>query len=725
MFYSHEILTSPEYGVATIWLVATLGSKSVTRRLNRKTILDVDVPKACGAIMEPGAPMALRLQGNLLYGVSRVYSHQCGYTLTDAQAMHDKMKTMLKTLPGGGLDASAGKARPEQLILPYDPSFLPDSLPELILDLSSFNALTEVDQSAPTFFNWPKTPNLSQSVVSQNTSLQLSLPSDDNCAGGLGGFTSDTNTVEYGPRSIASERVRPFPLDEEAGVILQADFEFDEDGNIVELGATPQVGGISHSVAHSHHERGIMSDLGVCAEEDIIMDDQINMIEDGLEIGEKPEQNTRDAGHLPARSTPFPDMILDDEAAPEAHAVSMAQKQRAPKLIQADDQIGLRNSELAHLNQNFVELMAVASKQKLKNKLPTLSKKTAAFWVYGQGIGSVGNGVGKSHATHPLQYFSGEQLYNTLTATAASLSPKRVHDSIEDEEQEHIGRRVRARNDGQPADQMEFPNNDDLWNQDVEIGRHASSVLHDEGSFQMPWNVTASIHSSRQGSIARNILPGIGSVSDFSSRGFSDTGLLRPRSRLTSSSPLAGRGFPFDIEALDNLQLPGHEPEDVNMFEDFDISQYLHTEDEADHGGVARNNAVEAIAAEPRHASASLPTHGDDSQRSTLDQESLNFLDFLTAKIAALARADERDGQDLVHPSSSHFSGIKQTMHFSSLLPPAKTSRIVATQGLMHILALATKGLLTVHQDEAQYLGGEKYGELYLYGEIYLSLPEI
>ncbi|RAH84692.1 hypothetical protein BO86DRAFT_356290 [Aspergillus japonicus CBS 114.51] len=716
MFYSHEILTSPEYGVATIWLVATLGSKSVTRRLNRKTILDVDVPKACGAIMEPGAPMALRLQGNLLYGVSRVYSHQCGYTLTDVQAMHDKMKTMLKTLPGGGLDASAGKARPEQLILPYDPSFLPDSLPGLILDLSSFDALTEVDPSAPTFFNWPKTPNLSQSVVSQNTSVQLSLPSDDNYAGGLGGFASDTDTLGYGPRSIASERLRPLPLDEEAGVILQADFEFDEDGNIVELGATPPAGGISHSIAHSHHERGIASDLGVCAEEDIIMEDQINMVEDGFEMGERPEQNTRGAAHLPARSTPFPDMVLDDDSTSEAHEVSMAQRQRAPKLIQPDDQIGLRNSELAHLNQNFVDLMVIASNQKSKNKLPTLSKKNAAFWVYGQGIGSVGNGVGKSQATHPLHFFSGEQLYNTLTAAAASLSPKRVHDSIEDEGEEHIGRRVRARNEGQP---------DDLWNQDVEIGRHASSVLHDEGSFQMPWNITASIHSSRQESIARNILPGIGSVSDFSSHGFSDAGLLRPRSRLTSSSPLAGRGFPFDIEALDKLQLPGHELEDVNMFEDFDISQYLHTEAEAEHGRVDRNNAVDAIAAEPGPPSASLRTHGDDSQRSTLDQESLNFLDFLTAKIAALAPVDEGDGRDLVHPSSSYFSGIKRTMHFSSLLPPAKTSRIVATQGLMHILALATKGLLTVHQDEAQYLGGEKYGELYLYGEICLSLPEI
>jgi len=47
-------------------LVATLGSKSAARKVNRKAILDVDVPKACDTIMHPEAPMALRLQGNLL-----------------------------------------------------------------------------------------------------------------------------------------------------------------------------------------------------------------------------------------------------------------------------------------------------------------------------------------------------------------------------------------------------------------------------------------------------------------------------------------------------------------------------------------------------------------------------------------------------------------------------------------------------------------------------------
>jgi N terminus of Rad21 / Rec8 like protein len=47
--------------------VATLGSKSSLKTVTRKKILDVDVHKACNTILNPEAPMALRLQGNLLY----------------------------------------------------------------------------------------------------------------------------------------------------------------------------------------------------------------------------------------------------------------------------------------------------------------------------------------------------------------------------------------------------------------------------------------------------------------------------------------------------------------------------------------------------------------------------------------------------------------------------------------------------------------------------------
>lgn len=63
-------------------VVATLGSKSSLKKVTRKAILDVDVQKACDTIVAPEAPMALRLQSNLLSVPS---SNVCGSQLTQMQ----------------------------------------------------------------------------------------------------------------------------------------------------------------------------------------------------------------------------------------------------------------------------------------------------------------------------------------------------------------------------------------------------------------------------------------------------------------------------------------------------------------------------------------------------------------------------------------------------------------------------------------------------------------
>jgi meiotic recombination protein REC8 len=95
-------------------LVATIGPKSSTRRITRKAIQEVNVKKACKTILEPpGAPIALRLQGNLLYGVSRVYSHQCTYVLTDAEKIQSRMEAYyaLGASHQNAIDPDAGKAK--------------------------------------------------------------------------------------------------------------------------------------------------------------------------------------------------------------------------------------------------------------------------------------------------------------------------------------------------------------------------------------------------------------------------------------------------------------------------------------------------------------------------------------------------------------------------------------------------------------------------------------
>ncbi|KAG9258567.1 Rec8 like protein-domain-containing protein [Emericellopsis atlantica] len=126
MFYSHEILTNPLYGVSTIWMVATVGKfNSRSSKVNRKSIQEVNVPKACETIINPGVPLALRLQGNLLYGVSRVFSQQCGYVLSDCERTQTEMLSYLGAMNQSELDPKAGQTKRQNIVLADDPNFDP------------------------------------------------------------------------------------------------------------------------------------------------------------------------------------------------------------------------------------------------------------------------------------------------------------------------------------------------------------------------------------------------------------------------------------------------------------------------------------------------------------------------------------------------------------------------------------------------------------------------
>lgn len=53
-----------------------------------------------------------RPQSNMCsYGVSRVYSQQCGYVLADAQTAQSNIRALLKIVRTAQLDPEAGKAR--------------------------------------------------------------------------------------------------------------------------------------------------------------------------------------------------------------------------------------------------------------------------------------------------------------------------------------------------------------------------------------------------------------------------------------------------------------------------------------------------------------------------------------------------------------------------------------------------------------------------------------
>ncbi|KAL2830294.1 hypothetical protein BDW59DRAFT_158623 [Aspergillus cavernicola] len=604
--------------------------------------------------------------------------------------MHDKMRAVLRSTPAGGLDPSAGKARPDQLVLPYDPSFLPENnLPGLVLDVSKLYRLLEADPSQQSSVLLPRTPDISQSALSSNSSLRLNLPSDENLLRDMGGFSSEADMASSVNGGLDFGGLMRSTLNEDGGVLLQPDFEFDEDGNIIELG-----------VRHQSEVRAAQYGNEVRANEmnDFTFDDQPILADEDIEMA-----ITNEPARLTCRAllSGVEGSLGQEPAETEDHnEVTMHQRHRPPKILLSDAHTALRNVELAEMNDEYMHNMAVAAKHKRQNKIPTQAKKKAAYWVFGVGIGSVGAGVGTSRVIHPLHFFSGNELYDCLAPTSAG-NKRRLED-----DPEANARRVRAREeDDDHMGTIELVDDNNFWNQDVELGRQASPPL-DDNSSQMPWNITASVKSSRHGSSAANLFRGFGSVNDFSSCGIPEpagsSAIGRARKRLTSASPLAGRGFPYDLDRLNGLSIPGHDEDDL---EGFDLSQYL----EADAIGDTNSNAE----AGPSYRSQ-LALQNSLSE-SVMDQEGLNFLDFVAAKINLAKSAEDADTS----------SASNNRITFSTLLPPERTSRAVATHGLMHTLALATKGFLSVRQSAYIDQSSEERGVKYEYGEIFLRLVEV
>ena len=75
VFYATQILSSGP--LRTVWVAAHLD-----RQLKRQQIAEANITTSVDAIVSPDAPLALRLSGQLLLGVVRVYARKvCVYCL--------------------------------------------------------------------------------------------------------------------------------------------------------------------------------------------------------------------------------------------------------------------------------------------------------------------------------------------------------------------------------------------------------------------------------------------------------------------------------------------------------------------------------------------------------------------------------------------------------------------------------------------------------------------
>lgn len=78
MFYSQVILAK-KGPLAKVWMAAHWGDK----KLGRPQIFATDISQSVESIVNPSAPLALRVSGHLLLGVVRIYSRKVKYVLND------------------------------------------------------------------------------------------------------------------------------------------------------------------------------------------------------------------------------------------------------------------------------------------------------------------------------------------------------------------------------------------------------------------------------------------------------------------------------------------------------------------------------------------------------------------------------------------------------------------------------------------------------------------
>ncbi|KAF4629985.1 hypothetical protein G7Y89_g8157 [Cudoniella acicularis] len=713
-----------KYGVATVWLVATLGAKSNTKKLTRKAICDVDVRKACETIMEPEAPMALRLQSNLLYGVARVYSQQCGYVLTDAQSAQTAMRDLLRVTRNNELDPNAGKARADQLVLADDPAFIPDlGLPAFDFDFLILDHKNDSQRSSQSMMSIRHRSGSGESSISLPN---INLPSSSS----HGAYQLPINDP-FGGDIVQ----KPFGGDggifgEEEVMIYDDDdviFEFDPDGNMRDIplserearhaGSVHPQGHLGSDSAASgrvrkDHEDGLAGGVlpVIDGEGDF---DMINYDEDAIDLPQDAEPFPPFNEGLPLMSgalqgqdkhlhSDYRDRVHSSEKpssdGPSSVSAEAPQRKKKKKLqgkknMLVDQRTALRNSDLIQWRDQYLQNMAEATAHNMTRKANLQAKKNAIHFVHGIGLNGVGGGLGSMNFASPLNMFAGESLLAKFTGIplpAIAKRKKRARTVSEEEEDEQSPKRLRHEEEEvgrafeEDAPMMNFEE-DLVQDQSIEVGRDAASALPDyPSSAVMPWNVSASLHSHQRGASSKGLGAQVG-------------GSVAGR-RLTSASPLIGRGSAMPGE-LDNFSLLNEEEDNIMYGRDDDFeSMGGDLGVSSSRGGTAPLVNEDEFEIFGPAANVDTQTAGTSQWvRQALDRESNNFFEYVKNTIEEKS-SDELEGDEFADVAKG---GV---VTFDELFDPEANTAIVAAQAFYHVLGLVTKGKVRVEQEGVEEL---------------------
>ncbi|KAI9163176.1 Meiotic recombination protein rec8 [Paramyrothecium foliicola] len=668
MFYSHEILSNSQYGVSTIWLAAT-SSKTSQKRLTRKAIQEVNVPKACGTILDPGAPLALRLQGNFLYGVTRVFSQQCNYVLSDAEKTQSNMMTFFRVMQTSEIDPQAGKSKRNQITLEDDPSFDPwSTLPNLDLLNTQENGVFGISQGSVKYSQFSPADMSNQHSLTPGhigSFYGFDLPASSKSSGSyripsdLDGHSSLLVKETQGADTMGE--FKPFEIDDGFHPFNDIGLDFDADGNMVGLvdleePELPPLVATQHGTSKNvQHLEGLLDQgldeeiLGTGDDGVLIMGEDVLPDADGF--------TTRPAAKNITRS-----FTQSTDSTESEKATAPSRRTRAKKFkSMMDERIDIPRHELRAGNLGYVENMTAQQRAPTRTTAAQ-AKRNAMNYVFGNGIAGVGMSQGESVAPHPLaEMFSGiplvANLYGLPTEELSGLVPKdrgrrrKATEAIDIDEHVQDERRVRQRVEesqefgrGTIAEDEQLILGDDTM---PEIAMEAEAALEDRhSSSAMPW--------SRAGSVA----PG----SSVRGHGSARKGLQAP-------SPLFGSAAKLSQtqQALDNAA----------HFMGSDDFGFLRSQDSS--------MEYDAITHGP------APQVGDNSQAqsSWLDLASQDFLQYATDQ--AIRTGVARD--------SPNTSSARRWIEFEQLANPEVSERPIAVQAFLHVLSLATKGVIVVKQD--------------------------
>jgi hypothetical protein len=357
-----------------------------------------------------------------------------------------------------------------------------------------------------------------------------------------------------------------------------------------------------------------------------------------------------------------PEFDVQQTTSSETASAPLRRKHTAPpRVVPIDRHTVLGNRVLAQWSSGYVENMREAAVRKQAPRLAAIAKRNAEQWILGANS-LLGQGL-----RGPLDLFSGARLLEAFTGIdLLATGHKRARDEDSNSEAE---RRVRSRIEPS-SDELGRGVGDDMildyGDETIEQGREAPTPLDERQlSSLLPWNQSAA--SRRPSNIHQT------STSIAGGFGMQLNSMGRRGSRLTSASPLIGRGA-IDGE-LDDLQLPGS---------DFGG------------GGVTGLTGDEEFELFGPAAQVDTQTAAQSQwQRATLVGETANFLDFVRTAIE-----DLDDGRRKVAEETEEDMSLG-TIEFEELLPRMSNSNVVAAQGFLHALALGTRHMLKLSQEEA------------------------